>query len=180
MKKSVLMFLLGGLLAMSQAAQAQDGQVGYSERVPDDSSDKVVLYKRATDWVENHFTYVPKAITRTDTAKGEMRVEGTAMVKTTTPSGQLKERPVRFEFVFHALPTGYDYSVGGFQVVPDASKPNDTVNFDEFVAQLATERTNDRTHNDRRVTAQATSLASEIAMSFRSFMNSRPAEGAVE
>ncbi|WBO83733.1 DUF4468 domain-containing protein [Hymenobacter yonginensis] len=180
MKKLVRMFLLGGLLAASQAVHAQDGQIGYSERVPDDSSDKAALYKRATEWVENHFTYAPKSITRADAAKGEVRVEGTASVKTATPSGQMKERPVRFEFIFHALPTGYDYSVGGFQLVPDASKPAETVNFDEFVAQLATERTNDRTHNDRRVTAQATSLASEIAMAFRSFMNSRPAEGGVE
>ena len=180
MKKLVLIFLLGGLLGVSQTAQAQDGQVGYSERVPDDTADKEALYKRATEWVENNFAYAPKSITRADAGKGEVRVEGTAKVKTTTPSGQLKERPVRFEFIFHALPTGYDYSVGGFQLVPDASKPAETVNFDEFVAQLATERGNDRTHNDRRVTAQATSLASEIAMSFRSFMNSRPAEGAVE
>jgi hypothetical protein len=161
-------------------AQAQDGIVGYSERVPDDVSDKAVLYRRATEWVENHFAYVPKTIMRADAAKGEVRVEGTANVKTATASGQLKERPVRFEFVFHTLATGYDYSVGGFLLVPDASKPNETVHFDEFVAQLAVERSNARTHNDRRVTAQATSLASEIAMSFRSFMNSRPAEGAVE
>ena len=180
MKKLVLALLVIGCLSAGHGAQAQDGTVGYSERVPDDAADKSVLYRRATDWVENHFAYVPKTIVRADAAKGEMRVEGTANVKTATVSGQLKERQVRFEFVFHTLATGYDYSVGGFQLVLDPSKPNETMHFDEFVAQLAAERSNDRTHNDRRVTAQASSLASEIAMSFRSFMNSRPAEGAVE
>ena len=34
--------------------------------------------------------------------------------------------------------------------------------------------------NDRRITAQANSMASEIAMSFRSYMNSRPAPGGIE
>ena len=102
-----------------------------------------------------------------------------AKVKTAAPPGQL-ERHVRFEFAFRTSPTGYDYSVGSFKFIADPGKPDEVTDFDVFVAQLAIERSNARTHNDRRVTAQATSLASEMALSFRSYMNSRPAEGAVE
>jgi len=180
MKKIVFGLLLSGFASL-QLAQAQTtGPVGYSERVPEEGVSKSVLYRRAYDWVENHFIYAPKTVIQTDTIKGEVRIEGTGKVKTASPSGKLQELPVRFEFVFHTLPTGYDYSVGSFRLISDPSKPDETIGFDEFVAQLATERSNARTHNDRRVTAQATSLASEVALSFRSYMNSRPAEGAVE
>ncbi|WP_022821805.1 DUF4468 domain-containing protein [Hymenobacter norwichensis] len=175
--------LLAGFLSFTSVAYAQDfvaAPIEYSERVPDENADASTLYQRTLDWTENRFTYKPKQVVRTDAAKGEIRVSGTVQVKTASSSGQLQERPVLFEFVFRALPTGYEYSVGYFRVVPDIKNPTNTVPFEDFVEQLAQERHNDRTHNDRRVTAQATSLASEIAMSFRSYMNSRPAAGGIE
>lgn len=175
--------LLVGTLTFTSAAYAQDfvaAPIEYSERVPDENAEASTLYQRTLDWTENRFTYKPKQVIRTDAAKGEIRVSGTVKVKTASPSGQLQERPVLFEFVFRTLPTGYEYSVGYFRVIPNSKEPDTTLPFEEFVAQLAKERTNDRTHNDRRVTAQATSLASEIAMSYRSYMNSRPAAGGIE
>jgi hypothetical protein len=175
--------LIVGLLALAPAVYGQSvlpSTIEYSERVPDEEGEASVLYRRTLDWSENHFSYTPKAMIKTDAAKGEIRVSGMVKVKTASPSGQLQERPVRFEFSFRTLPSGYEYNVGYFRVVPDAKKPDETVPFEEFVSQLAQERTNDRTHNDRRVSAQATSLASEIAMAYRSYMNSRPAAGAIE
>lgn len=175
--------LIAGFLAFTSTAYAQDflaTPIEYAERVPDENAEASVLYQRTLDWTENRFAYKPKQVVRTDAAKGEIRVSGTVKVKTATTSGQTKERPVIFEFVFRTLPTGYEYSVGYFRVALDSKDPSTTVPFEEFVTQLAQERQNDRTHNDRRVTAQATSLASEIAMSFRSYMNSRPAAGGIE
>ena len=180
MKKLALGLLLSVLASLQPARAQTTTPVGYSERVPDEGVSKSILYRRAYDWAENHFIYTPKSIIQADTTKGEVRIQGSGKVKTASPSGQLQERPVQFEFVFHTLPNGYDYRVGSFRLIPDPSKPDETIGFDEFVAQLATERSNARTHNDRRVTAQATSLASEVALSFHSYMNSRPAEGAVE
>lgn len=175
--------LVVGLLTLAPAVYSQSilpSTIEYSERVPDTEAEAEVLYRRTLDWSENHFSYAPKATIKTDAAKGEIRVSGTVKVKTASPSGQLQERPVRFEFSFRTLSSGYEYNVGYFRVVPDDKKPDETVPFEEFVSQLAQERTNDRTHNDRRVTAQASSLASEIAMAYRSYMNSRPAAGAIE
>ncbi|MBO0356885.1 DUF4468 domain-containing protein [Hymenobacter sp. BT186] len=183
MKHLLRGLLVAGFLAFTPAAYAQDfvaAPIEYSERVPDENAEASVLYQRTLDWTENRFTYKPKEVIRTDATKGEIRVSGTVKVKTASNSGQMQERPVVFEFVFRTLPTGYEYSVGYFRVIPDAKNPTTTVPFEEFVSQLAKERNNERTHNDRRVTAQATSLASEIAMSFRSYMNSRPAAGAIE
>lgn len=183
MKHLLRGLLATGFLTFTSAAYAQDlavAPIEYSERVPDENAEASVLYQRTLDWTENRFTYKPKQIVRTDAVKGEIRVSGTVKVKTASASGQMQERPVLFEFVFRALPTGYEYSVGYFRVIPDIKTPSATVPFEEFVSQLAQERHNDRTHNDRRVTAQATSLASEIAMSFRSYMNSRPATGGIE
>ena len=183
MKHLLRGLLVAGFLALTSTAYAQDfvaTPIEYSERVPDENVEASVLYQRTLDWTENRFTYKPKEVIRTDAAKGEIRVSGTVKVKTASNSGQMQERPVLFEFVFRTLPMGYEYSVGYFRVIPDSKNPSTTVPFEEFVAQLAQERHNERTHNDRRVTAQATSLASEIAMSFRSYMNSRPAAGAIE
>ena len=182
MKKVVLSFVIGGILSLGLPAQAQDTAmpVSYTERVADEEPDQTVLFRRASDWVENHFSYSSKKVISTNAVKGELRAEGTVKVKTATTSGQLQELPVRFEFVFHTLASGYDYSVGQLRIASDPKKPEETVPFEEFVAQLAADRTNARTHNDRRITAQASSLTSEIAMSFRSYMNSRPAAGAIE
>ncbi|UOQ72806.1 hypothetical protein [Hymenobacter cellulosilyticus] len=51
----------------------------------------------------------------------------------------------------------------------------------DYITRLAAEKSNGKTFNDRRVTAQANNIASEAAMSFRSFMNTMPAaeEGGV-
>ncbi|SHL60609.1 DUF4468 domain-containing protein [Hymenobacter psychrotolerans] len=182
MKKVVLGFLIGAGLSVAIPAQAQDTgtPVSYTERVPEEDSEQEVLFRRAADWVENHFTYAPKKVISSDAAKGELRAEGTVQVKLTSTSGKQQEQPVRFEFIFHTLASGYDYSVGQLRVVPDGKKPEESVPFDAYVAQLAADRTNTRTRNDRRITAQATSLVSEISISFRSYMNSRPAAGAIE
>lgn len=185
MKYTLLSFLLVGVLLFSKAAYAQEsssgGPIQYTEKVLDDEAETTVLYKRTVDWSENHFGYTPKATLKADAGKGEVRMTGTVKIKTTSTSGQTQEHPVIFEFNFHALPTGgYEYSVGFFRVVLDTRKPDEMVSVEEYVTQLAMDKNNERTHNDRRVTAQSNSLASEIAMSFRSYMNSRPASGAVE
>ncbi|UOG74596.1 hypothetical protein MTX78_21070 [Hymenobacter tibetensis] len=185
MKHSLLTFLLIGVLLFSKAAYAQDsasgGPIQYNEKVLDDEAEASVLYKRAIEWSESHFAYTPKATLKADAIKGELRMTGTVKIKTATTSGQVQEHPVLFEFNFHALPDGgYDYSVGFFRVILDTRKPDETVPVEEYITQLGMDRNNSRTHNDRRVTAQSSSLVSEIAMSFRSYMNSRPAPGAIE
>ena len=63
-----------------------------------------------------------------------------------------------------------------FRLYPTPNSLPQTVEFDEYRNQMREEKNNDKTHNDRRTTAQANSLASEVAMSFRSYMNSQPAE----
>lgn len=183
MEKIVYGMLLSGLLALAPIlGQAQDGAaaVEYREQVAETDADPKAVYHRALDWTEHHFKYAPKTAFRADPAKGEVRVTGASKVKTVTPSGQAQERAVQFDFTFRAVPTGYEYLVGNFHYAPDPAKPDETFTFDEYVAQLVAERTNARTRNDRRITAQTSSLASEVALSFRSYMNSRPAAGAVE
>ncbi|WP_375437633.1 hypothetical protein [uncultured Hymenobacter sp.] len=180
----ILSFLLVTTLLLTKAAYAQEstpGPIEYSEKVLDEEAEAATLYKRTVDWSENHFTYTPKATLQADAAKGEVRMTGTVKIKTISTSGQIQERPVVFEFSFHTVPTGgYEYNVGFFRVILDTKKPDETIPVEEYITQLATDKNNARTHNDRRVMAQSNSLASEIAMSFRSYMNSRPAPGAVE
>lgn len=183
MKNIILGLAFSGMLALAPTAHAQSSTsdpIGYSERVPETDHDRSSIYRSALGWTENHFSYTPKKALRTDAGTGEIKLQGTAQVKTVSPAGQQQERPVTFEFVFHALPTGYDYSVGSFRLAPDVEKPEETITLEEFVTLLSMDKSNARTHNDRRVVAQANSLASEIAMAFRSYMNSRPAAGAVE
>lgn len=182
MKHIIRGLLVAGLLALTPAVHAQDfvvAPVEYSERVSEESTEATVLYQHTLEWTETRFVYKPKEVIRTDSDKGEIRVSGTMKVKMASTSGQLQEQPVLFEFIFRTLPAGYEYSVGYFRVVPNAKHPEETVPFEEFVTKLSMDRTNARTHNDRRVTAQATSLASEVALSFRSYMNSRPAAGGI-
>ncbi len=182
MKKALGALMFGCLLAVAPATtMAQDtAAIEYYEQVTDPEPDRKALYHRALDWTEHHFSYAPKIDLRADSSKGELRVTGSGKVKTVQNSGKLQEQPVRFEFVFHAVPTGYEYRVSSFRLITSAEKPEEGLDFTEYVMQLAAERTNERTHNDRRVTAQANSLASEVALSFRSYMNSRPAAGMVE
>ncbi|GAA4013296.1 hypothetical protein GCM10022408_27840 [Hymenobacter fastidiosus] len=155
--------------------------VEYSEQVPADDQDREVLYRRALDWTENHFAYGPKTDLTFDPAAGTVRVMGTGKVKPVTPGGKEQVQAVRFTFTFRTTAKGYDYSVGAFQVAPDPKKPAELIPMADYLTQLAAEKASSRTFNERRVTAQANALASEVAMSFRSYMNSIPAgaEGTV-
>ncbi|TGE14761.1 DUF4468 domain-containing protein [Hymenobacter elongatus] len=175
MKKVLFILLFAGWA--STAAQAQNSAaaaVAYAENVLADGAGKEALYNRAAEWSTSHFAYGPKTGAKTDAATGMVRVTGTGKVKPVTPAGKEQEMLVRFDFVFRASETGYEYSVGSFRLVADPNKPEESVMLSDYITQLAAERSNTRTFNDRRVTAQATALASEVAMSFRSYMNTLP------
>jgi hypothetical protein len=177
MKKVLFSLLFAGLVATASPVLAQDGpgaSVSYSENVLAEDTGKEVLYKRALDWSQNHFAYGPKTGAKSDPATGMVRVTGTGKVKPVTTAGKEQEQVVRFDFVFRASDKGYEYSVGSFRLVPDPKKPEETVMLSDYIAQLATEKGNGKTFNDRRVTAQANALASEAAMNFRSYMNTMP------
>lgn len=179
MKKFFAGFVLLSLLGLSPSLQAQStaAPIEYSERVPAEGAGKQLLYQRAVSWSENNFAYSPKSDVKADPAACSLRLRGTSKVKTVTTSGKEVVIPIRFEFVFRSTDNGYEYSVGSFLLIPDTKQPVNTVALDEYTAQLAAERTNAQTKNDRRVRAQANSLASEVALSFRSFMNSKETEG---
>lgn len=180
MKKALYALLLGGMLLLAPQLHAQTGSdapIGYSERVPVEAAEQSRLYTRALAWTEHQFAYAPKLNVKTDATAGTVRLTGTGRLKTVDTKGKDQELPVEFMFQFRATETGYEYSVGSFHVRPNAAQPDQVVALDEYLALLRAERSNARTHNDRRIAAQATSLASEAALSFRSFMNSQPAEG---
>lgn len=179
MKKLVTAVLLGGLLLLGAGAQAQSASteaIGYSEQVLVDEANSNSLYQRALSWVEGPFPYKPKADLQAQKEAQEVKVTGTSKIKTAaaSASGADQERVLRFNFTFRTTPQGYTYSVGTFRVVPNTKEPAATVPLDAFIQQLSQERTNARTHNDRRVTAQATAIASDVAAAFRSYMNSQP------
>lgn len=174
MKKILpLLGMLFALLAFPAAAQ-DDAPIEYAERVPADSYGKATLQARATDWTTNHFAYGPKTNLRSN-ADGTVSVQGTVKLKPVDNKGQNLERAARFDFTFKATDEGYSYAVNNFRVAPDPAQPEQLVNLDAYLALLRAEKNNDKTKNDRRVRAQANSLASDIAMSFRSYMNQIPA-----
>ncbi|MCB2406770.1 DUF4468 domain-containing protein [Hymenobacter lucidus] len=178
MKKVLFGLLLSCLVALAPQAHAQDGStasVSYTESVLAEDAGKEVLYKRALDWMENHFPYGPKTGAKSDAAAGLVRATGTGKVKPVTTAGKELELVIRFDFVFRATDKGYEYSIGSFRLTPDPKKPEETVMLSDYIAQLAAEKGNGKTFNDRRVTAQANALASEAAMNFRSYMNTMPA-----
>ncbi|SHJ66636.1 protein of unknown function [Hymenobacter daecheongensis DSM 21074] len=182
MKKVLLGFVFAALLLTAPTAQAQDAaRIEYSEQVPADELGRDALYRRALDWAENHFGYGPKTDLKFVPDAGVVRVTGTGKVKPVSPSGKEQPQVVRFDFAFKATDTGYSYSIDSFRLVPDPNKPTEQIPLADYLTQLSTEKAAARTFNERRVTAQANSLASEIAMSFRSYMNSIPAgaEGTV-
>ncbi|WP_045688889.1 MULTISPECIES: DUF4468 domain-containing protein [Hymenobacter] len=182
MNKVLLSVLLGGMLALAPAAQAQSEPVApieYSERVPSEGSGRTLLYRRAYDWMENHFAYGPKSVIKADPAAGSLRVTGTSKIKPVDTKGKEQEVAVRFDFTFRATDNGYEYSVNTFQAIPDSKQPSQALALDEYITRFKNDKADERTHNARRLTAQASSVASEIAMSFRSYMNSQPAEGTV-
>jgi hypothetical protein len=171
--------LLGGLLLFSAVAQAQStppADIGYSEQVDLDDSHAATLYQQALAWAQGQFPYVPKSDLQANKAAHEVRLTGTSKVKTVAANaaGAEQERVLRFDFTFRATPQGYTYNVNNFRVVTNAKEPAVTTPLTAFSQQLSQERTNVRTHNDRRVMAQANAVASEVAATFRSYMNSQP------
>ncbi|RSK37275.1 DUF4468 domain-containing protein [Hymenobacter metallilatus] len=182
MKKVLLGLLVSGMLALAPEVWAQSTApvpVEYSERVPAEGAGRTMLYNRALDWAQNKFSYKPTSNLKTTEAAGLIRITGTGTLKQVDNKGKDQPLTVLFDFVFQASDNGYTYTVGSFQVAPDPKQPSQLVAFDEYRALLQAERNNDKTRNDRRITAQANSMASEAAMSFRSYMNSQPAEGHV-
>ncbi|GGG27509.1 DUF4468 domain-containing protein [Hymenobacter glacieicola] len=182
MKKVLLGLLVSGMLALAPEVKAQadaPAPIEYSERVPADGAGKTALYRRALDWTQNKFAYGPKSGMKADEGTGTVRVTGTSKVKRVDNKGKDQEVTVLFDFVFRANDNGYEYTVGSFRVVPDPKQPSQIITFDEYRTELRADKNNEKTHNERRLTAQTSSLASEAAMSFRSYMNSTPAEGHV-
>lgn len=175
MKKILpLLGMLFALLAFPAAAQ-DDAPIEYAERVPADSYGKATLHARAADWADHHFAYGPKTNFQSDAAAGTVSVQGTLKLKPVDNKGQDQERAARFDFTFKATDEGYTYTVNNFRVAPDPAQPTQLINLEAYQSLLRAEKNNDKTKNDRRVRAQANALASDIAMSFRSYMNQIPA-----
>ncbi|MDU0369681.1 DUF4468 domain-containing protein [Hymenobacter endophyticus] len=182
MKKVLLGLCVSGMLALAPAAWAQSGApapVEYTERVPTEGAGRTALYNRALDWAQNKFAYKPTSSLKATEAAGTLRITGTGTLKQVDGKGKDQPVTVLFDFTFQATDNGYTYTVGTFRAIPDAKQPSQIVGFDEYRTELQADRNNEKTHNDRRLTAQANSMASEAAMSFRSYMNSQPAEGHV-
>ena len=179
MKNLLLSLLMCGLLLASFTTRAQSAApapVEYSERVPAEGAGSTALYRRSLDWTENRFAYGPKSNKKADAATGTVRLTGTGKVKPVDGKGREQEITVLFDFTFRANDNGYEYSVGSFRVIPDPGQPSQTMPLDAYLLELRNDKNNERTHNERRVTAQANSLASEAAMAFRSYMNSQPTD----
>lgn len=179
MKKVLLGLLISGILALVPSVQAQTdapAPIEYSERVPAEGAGKTALYHRALEWTQNKFAYGPKSGFKAEEGVGTVRVTGTGKAKKLDAKGKDQEITVLFDFVFRANDNGYEYSVGSFRVVPDPAQPAQVVSFDDYRTELRADKSNSRTNNDRRLTAQVTSLASEAAMAFRSHMNSAPTD----
>lgn len=174
MKKILpLLGMLFALLAFPAAAQ-DDAPIEYTERVPADSYGRATLQARAADWADHHFSYGPKTNFRSNPADGSVSVQGTVKLKPVDNKGQNLERAARFDFTFKATDEGYTYAVNNFRVAADPAQPEQLINLDAYLALLRSEKNSEKTKNDRRVRAQANSLASDIALSFRSYMNQIP------
>lgn len=179
MKKILLVLLLAvlpGLLLPIQAQMGSDDPIEYTEQVPMEGAGRDMLYARALDWVQNKFTYNPQSGLDFQPAVGTIRLNGTGTIKPVDNKGKDQPLTILFTFTFQATDNGYTYHVNSFRVVSDPNQPSQTVGFSEYRSELRADRNNGKTHNDRRITAQANSLASEAAMSFRSYMNSQPTE----
>lgn len=180
MKKKIVGLLLSGLALIITAAQAQTvaptSTIEYSERVLVENIGPATLYERALAWAEGPFPYAPKTDMLAQKEAEQIRLTGTSKIKMAAPtaSGAEQERALRFDFTFRLTEQGYTYSVNAFRVVPDTKEPAVTVPLEQYIRQLSQERSNARTHNDRRVTAQANAIASDVASTFRSYMNSQP------
>lgn len=179
MNKILFSLLLAGSFATPITAWSQTAEpepVDYTEQVVVEGAGRAFLHARALDWVQHKFTYSPTSALVTEPATGLVRITGTGTLKPVDARGQDQTLKILFTFRFQATDNGYTYHVSSFQVVPDPQIPSQQVPFEQYRAELKAIRTNEKTHNDRRLTAQANSLASDAALSFRSFMNSQPPE----
>ncbi|SES80123.1 DUF4468 domain-containing protein [Hymenobacter actinosclerus] len=177
MKKILLSGLLAGMLALPMTgwAQAPD-RVDYTEQVVLEGAGRNALYARALDWAQHKFSYTPTSALVAEPASSAIRITGTGTLKPVDDRGKDQNLSVLFTFRFQATDNGYTYHVSSFEVIPNPQAPSQRVPLEQYQTELRTDRNNAKTHNDRRLGAQANSLASEAAMSFRSFMNSQPAE----
>lgn len=179
LNKVLVALLLAGSAALSGPAQAQATEpepIDYTEQVATEGAGRATLYGRALDWTQQKFGYKPTSALVAEPATGTIRLTGTGTLKPVNTRGEDQSLKILFTFRFQATDNGYTYHISSFQVVPDSRIPSKMVPFEEYRAELKADRNNEKTHNDRRLTAQANSLASEAALSFRSFMNSTPAE----
>ncbi|SDY44062.1 DUF4468 domain-containing protein [Hymenobacter psychrophilus] len=177
MNKVLLPFLLASFLTLPIATHAQAPErVDYTEQVVVEGAGHDALYARALDWTQHKFNYTPTTGLVSDPSKSTIRVMGSGTLKPVDDRGKDQNMTVLFTFRFQANDNGYTYHVSSFEVVPDPKLPTQMVPLDQYQTELQASRNNAKTHNDRRLGAQANSLASEVAMSFRSFMNSQPAE----
>jgi len=176
MKKVVLGLLFSSFLAVAAPANAQSEPAAPIESVEQVSSENTAaaLYLRALDWTENHFTKLPKVESKSNASTREVFVTGTSKVTPVAANGKEQPMVVYFDFVFRTTSQGYDYRVNNFRIVTTTGKTVETKSLHEFISQIAADHNDPKTHNSRRITAQATSLASEVALSFRSYMNNAP------
>ncbi|MBC6606099.1 DUF4468 domain-containing protein [Hymenobacter sp. BT188] len=180
MKKIIVALLVSGLSLFSSATQAQGiaptTPIAYSEKVPVEGSNSVTLYHHALLWTQEKFLYNPKSNVQANPETKEISLTGTSKIKMAAAktSGPEQVRILHFNFRFGITEQGYSYNVSTFRVVPDEKDPTVMVPLEEYIKQLSEERTNTRTRNDRRVTAQANAVASDVASAFRSYMNSQP------
>jgi hypothetical protein len=133
-----------------------------------------VLQARVLDWAQNKFAFGPQSGLKADPAAGTVRLNGMVKLKPLAANGKELEVMAQFEFVFRSSDEGYSYSVGSFQVIPNKKEPTVLISLNDYLAQLHSEKGIEKTKNDRRVAAQANARANDIALSFRSFMNSMP------
>lgn len=171
---------MSGLSLFSSATQAQGiaptAPIEYSEKVHVEGSNSVALYQHALSWTQEKFPYNPKSNAQANPETKEISLTGTSKIKMAAAkaSGPEQVRILHFNFRFGITEQGYSYNVSTFRVVPDEKEPTVMVPLEDYIKQLSEERTNARTRNDRRVTAQANAVASDVASAFRSYMNSQP------
>lgn len=161
------------LTAASALGQTPPAAVGYHGQVLTEGMSRPRLFQRAQDWLDNRFAFGPKTEQQADAAAGTLRVTGTSKLTLAPPSagGKEQSRVVRFTFQFHLTEQGYEYDISNFYVFPDPRTPAVTVPLDDFIMQQSKDWTGSQSVNGRRVRAQATSIASEVATQFRSYMN---------
>ncbi|GAA4392902.1 hypothetical protein GCM10023186_43920 [Hymenobacter koreensis] len=165
--------ILGTLAARPATAQTA-APLEFSEQVTTEDLSRQVLQARVLDWAKNKFAFGPQTGLQSDPQAGTVRLNGIVKLKPLAANGKEREVTAQFQFTFQASDQGYNYSVGSFQVIPNAKEPTVLIPLDQYLTQLSTEKGIERTKNDRRVAAQANARANDVALSFRSYMNSMP------